>query len=60
MTGRRTHTDHTGHEQMFRRKFWVSLLLSIPVILYSMGLQMMLGFSLPAFPGSQWLAPVFA
>ena len=53
------HADHTGHENMFRRKFWISLILSIPVILYSMGLQMMLGFSLPAFPGSQWLAPVF-
>ena len=45
---------------MFRRKFWVSLVLSIPVILYSMGLHMMLGISLPAFPGSQWLAPVFS
>ena len=54
------HADHSGHEQMFRQKFWVSLLLSIPVLLYSMGLQMMLGFSLPAFPGSQWLAPLFA
>jgi Cu2+-exporting ATPase len=54
------HADHTGHEDMFRRKFWVSLVLSIPVLLYSMGLQMMLGISLPAFPGSQWLAPVFA
>jgi len=53
------HADHTGHENMFRRKFWVSLILSIPVILYSMGLQMMLGISLPTFPGSQWLAPVF-
>jgi len=54
------HADHTGHEQMFRRKFWVSLVLSIPVIMYSMGLQMMLGISLPAFPGSQWIAPIFA
>jgi Cu2+-exporting ATPase len=54
------HADHTGHEQMFRKRFWVSLLLSIPVILYSKGLQMMLGAALPAFPGSQWLAPVFA
>ena len=45
---------------MFRQKFWVSLVLSIPVLLYSMGLQMMLGISMPAFPGSQWLAPVFA
>jgi Cu2+-exporting ATPase len=54
------HADHSGHEQMFRRKFWVSLLLSIPVILYSKGLQMMLGIALPAFPGSQWLAPIFS
>ncbi len=54
------HADHTGHEQMFRRKFWVSLILSIPVVLYSSGLQMMLGISLPTFPGSQWLAPIFA
>ena len=53
------HADHTGHENMFRRKFWVSLILSIPVLLYSMGLQMMLGISMPAFPGSQWLAPIF-
>jgi Cu2+-exporting ATPase len=53
------HADHTGHEKMFRRKFWISLVLSIPVILYSSGLQTMLGFSLPAFPGSNWLAPVF-
>lgn len=54
------HTDHTGHEQMFRQRFWISLVLSIPVILYSQGLQMMVGVSMPAFPGSQWLAPVFA
>jgi P-type Cu2+ transporter len=45
---------------MFRRKFWVSLILSIPVILYSSGLQMMLGLSLPAFSGSTWLAPIFS
>ena len=53
------HADHSGHEQMFRRKFWVSLILSIPVILFSNGLEMMMGVSLPKFPGSQWLAPVF-
>jgi Cu2+-exporting ATPase len=54
------HADHSGHEMMFRRKFWVSLLLSIPVLLFSKGLQMMLGITLPAFPGSQWIAPVFS
>ncbi len=53
-------TDHGGHEDLFRRKFWVSLLLSLPVLLFSEGLQMLLGISLPAFPGSHWIAPIFA
>lgn len=53
-------TDHSGHEDLFRRKFWVSLLLSLPVLLFSEGLQMLLGISLPAFPGSHWIAPIFA
>jgi len=47
------HADHTGHENLFRRKFWVSLILSVPVILYSMGLQLMTGLTMPAFPGSR-------
>ncbi|WP_115799224.1 copper-translocating P-type ATPase [Halorussus rarus] len=51
---------HAGHEQMFRRRFFVSALLSIPVLLYSETLQEWLGFSVPAFPGSQWINPVFA
>ena len=25
------HIDHTGHEQMFRDRFWVSLVLTVPV-----------------------------
>ncbi|MHB1118575.1 MAG: copper-translocating P-type ATPase [Bellilinea sp.] len=56
----KAHADHTGHEELFRRKFWVSLILSIPVILYSEGLHMMTGLSMPAFPGSQWIAPVLS
>ncbi|WP_254762516.1 heavy metal translocating P-type ATPase [Natrinema marinum] len=51
---------HEGHEAMFRRRFFVSTLLSIPVLLYSETLQAWLGFSVPAFPGSDWLTPVFA
>ncbi len=54
------HVDHTGHEQMFRRRFWVSLLLSIPVLLYSPMIQHWLGFSMPSFPGSAWLVPVLS
>jgi Cu2+-exporting ATPase len=52
--------DHTGHEQLFRQRFWVCLILSIPVLLFSGMLQMLLGFSMPAFPGSAWIAPFFS
>ena len=54
------HIDHSGHEDLFRRRFWVSLALSIPVLLYSSMIQTWLGFSVPAFPLSEWVAPVFS
>lgn len=52
--------DHSGHEQMFRNRFWICLLLSIPVLLYSPTLQEWLGFAMPSFPGSDWLTPLFS
>jgi Cu2+-exporting ATPase len=52
--------DHTGHEEMFRQRFWVSLVLSIPVLLYSEMVQEWLGFSMPAFPGSNLIVPVLS
>jgi Cu2+-exporting ATPase len=54
------HVDHTGHEQMFRKRFWISLALSIPVLLYSPMVQELLGFTMPAFLGSRWIEPVFS
>jgi P-type Cu2+ transporter len=54
------HADHTGHEEMFRRRFWVSLALSIPVLLYTPMLQEWFRFTMPAFPGSDWIAPVLS
>lgn len=54
------HTDHSGHEDMFRKRFWVSLLLSIPVLLYTPMLQMWFGFMMPEFLGSQWVTALFA
>ena len=53
-------TDHTGHEQMFRTRFWWSLLLSIPVLLYSGMIQMWLGFTPPALPFSEWIPFIFS
>jgi P-type Cu2+ transporter len=53
------HDRHAGHTVgMFRDRFWVSLVLSVPVVLYSEMVQMWLGFSMPGFPGSGWIAPV--
>ncbi|MDY6872606.1 MAG: heavy metal translocating P-type ATPase, partial [Chloroflexota bacterium] len=45
---------------MFRRKFWISLALSIPVLVFSPTVQGWLGYSTPAFPLSQWIVPVFS
>lgn len=54
------HISHVGHEELFRTRFWVSLLLSIPVLLYSPMVQGLLGFSMPAFPGSGLIEPVLS
>jgi Cu2+-exporting ATPase len=50
------HMDHVG---MFRRKFWVSLILTIPTLVFSTGLQGILHVGGPQFPGSQWIPFVF-
>jgi len=55
-----SHVDHSGHELLFRKRFWVCLVLTIPVLLYSPMLQMWFGFTLPQFPGSAWIGPLFA
>ena len=54
------HTDHTGHEEMFRNRFWICLALSIPVLVYSPTVQQWLGFTPPAFPGSEWITPLLS
>ncbi len=45
---------------MFRNRFWVSLLLTIPVLLFSPMLQDWFGFSMPEFTGDRWVGPLFA
>jgi P-type Cu2+ transporter len=43
---------------MFKRPFWISLVLTIPVVVYSELIQMLLGYTAPAFPGSEYLSSV--
>ncbi|HEX8598636.1 MAG TPA: heavy metal translocating P-type ATPase [Chloroflexia bacterium] len=58
-SGHGGHGGHAGHsEAMFRRPFWVSLLLTIPVLIYSALLQELLGYTAPQFPGAQYLEVV--
>ncbi|GAB1422300.1 heavy metal translocating P-type ATPase [Anaerolineales bacterium] len=45
---------------MFRNRFWVSLVLTIPVLLFSPVVQDWFGFSMPEFPGSRLIGPGFA
>ncbi|HEX9017082.1 MAG TPA: heavy metal translocating P-type ATPase [Chloroflexota bacterium] len=61
------HTSHAGHGRhaghtpdMFRDRFWITLILTIPVLVYSELLQTLLGYRAPGFNGSEWLAPVLA
>jgi Cu2+-exporting ATPase len=55
------HDKHAGHSvAMFKDKFWLSLLLTIPVLAYSEMIQQWLNFTPPAFPGSQYVPFVFS
>ncbi len=53
-------SGHEGHVALFRRKFWISLTLSIPVLVFSETVQGWLGYSIPSFPLSNWIVPVFS
>jgi P-type Cu2+ transporter len=54
------HDRHAGHSvAMFRDKFWLSLALTIPTIVWGHMLPAVTGWHAPAFPGSAWIAPVF-
>lgn len=54
------HDKHAGHDPaMFKKKFWLSLLLTIPVVFYSQTIQGLLGFTMPPFRGSDMLSALF-
>jgi Cu2+-exporting ATPase len=47
------HDKHAGHSvAMFRDRFWLSLLLTIPVLVWSEMVQEWLGYTAPSFPFS--------
>ena len=50
-SGHGGHGGHGDHADLFRRKFWVSLALTIPTVVYSAMVQDWLGYTAPQFPG---------
>lgn len=54
------HDKHAGHSvAMFRNKFWLTLVLTIPTVIWSEMVQQWLGYAAPRFTGSPYIAAVF-
>jgi len=62
------HHGHDGHEMggmghmhhgNFQRLFWICLVLTVPTLVFSTGLQDILSLSGPRFPGSAWIPAAF-
>jgi len=52
------HDKHAGHDPaIFRRKFWLSLVLTVPIVLTSRMVMDWFGYSFD-FPGMSWVGPV--
>ncbi|MFI8568281.1 heavy metal translocating P-type ATPase [Rhodococcus sp. NPDC078407] len=57
-TGHGGHAGHGDHVGMFRRLFWIMLVLAVPVIVASNMFAMLLGYSLPDASWIAWVSPV--
>ena len=54
------HDRHAGHSvAMFRDKFGIALLLTIPTLVWGHMLQRALGYTAPSFPGARWIPALF-
>jgi P-type Cu2+ transporter len=57
--GHAGHDKHAGHSvEMFRDRFWISLALTIPTVIWGHMLMELTGWHPPTFPGSEWIGPV--
>ena len=64
--GPRGHAGHAGHDKhaghsvaMFRDKFWVSLALTVPTLVWGHMLQSALGYRAPMIPGAMYIPALF-
>src|SRR6188768_4042031 len=55
-----THDKHAGHSvAMFRDRFWISLALTVPTLIWGHMLPRVLNYAPPPVPGQRWIAPLF-
>lgn len=60
-TDHQMHDKHDGHSaDMFRNKFWLSLVLTLPVLVYSTMIQNWFNFTPPIFIGSEYIPFLFS
>ncbi|NOP97624.1 MULTISPECIES: heavy metal translocating P-type ATPase [Mycolicibacterium] len=57
-TGHAGHAGHGDHVAQFRRLFWVMAVLAVPTVALSPMFAMLLGYSIPDFPGARWISPL--
>lgn len=58
-SGHEGHDKHAGHDpNMFKQKFWLSLLLTIPTLAFSHTVQSWFGVNW-MFPGSEYIPAIF-
>ena len=58
--GHAAHDQHAGHSvAMFRNKFWITLLLTLPTLVWGEMMPRLLGFTPPDVPGARWIPVVF-
>ena len=55
--GHDAHADHSVAS--FRDRFWISLLLTLPTIVFGHMLAELTAYQPPHFAGSEWIAPLF-
>ena len=58
--GHAGHDKHAGHSvAMFRDRFWLSVLLTVPILVWSEMVQDWLGYTAPSFPLAERIPAIF-
>ncbi len=57
--GHAGHGKHAGHSpEIFKRRFFICLVLTLPILYFSTQLQTWLNYQAITFPGSEWINPI--